>query len=276
MGFSVDFHELDDSPQEERTRDGFAATRRIECAWEDRLTLRDELLPLIGLGHLYPHSPLIGARCVGVGSVGMGKQQMQDLGGNGGKIAKYEKAVLTVRYETPRADSARPVDPNSPSEQEAFSEELESTLEFMTLPANDLSWTADGSTPLTQEEAPGMPLHGFVYRYTRHNLTEPPIQLLQLRGAVNEEAIVSRLLGLTFAPETLLMQEGQLSVGNDPTGAPRFAVSFSMAHNANTWNKFPRKGDTSILWSYIYKMGGGGSPFRPFPPVPFKPPLGLN
>jgi len=267
--FTVWTSECQGSPHESRSFNGLRATRKLLCNWSDRLTLRDEIMAWPPPA--YPHSPLAVMYPRGVGCEPYGKPGIVTVGEapNDYQIMGYEYALVTVEYETPHGETPQP-DPGETTD--IISEIIEPTVEFAQLPNSKFFW--QGTSPpvyLTADEAPGLQVEGLEYTFTRHHLSSAPSGVLDLGGKVNTAQLACKLLGWTFAAETLLLRMPRLEIVTNSAGAKRYTVSYRMSYNPHTWNKFPRykAGDTSPTWAYLAVKDGDGSAYKPYPPADF-------
>ena len=143
-------HEEDEeagSPRENVSLVGFTATRTLICAWPDRIKLAAQLVGGISalggdarsiaytLPHEYPHQ--VGVFCSGVsGMTGFGyATPSTDL-----RVAKYDKARLTVEYEAPTFNTDGGFEPS-------VEESLEPSAEFLTTSNESLFWDTSGTDP---------------------------------------------------------------------------------------------------------------------------------
>ena len=265
---TVDYEEVDGSPVEALADRGFEATRTLECAFADRLTLAQELrggLRLVGEEWVYtppqpyPHYPAARAQDVRIEPFGA-----TVAGGDPHAIA-YSLARLSVVYRVPDHGETGP--------EALASESLEPVVEFLTMPHEKLYWDAGGSQMLCESEAPGRLLRMVDWVYIRYKLITIPPGTLELVGKVNNVELVSTTLGLVFPPQTLLYNPPQLEREVTTDGVKTWKVTYRLTYRPETWNKFPRGG--SEVMQTIYKADGGGfSPFQPYEPADFSPIMG--
>lgn len=239
MPFSVNWEEEDGSPREERTRDGFRATRTLLCAWEDRKTLRDELLAFPG--HLYPHSN-VQARCTGVSSTPWGQFNRGAADGTTGYLAAPSLARLQATYETPRTNLAQlNPNPNTPGDVEMISEDMEPTLEGVALwTPEGFEFTYDAARTLKVKKGAEPTILAYKEKYTfvRHHLAVAPNTLENLIGRCNNQPLITKLLGMTLAPETALFAGCKIGVVSDQLGNRKFTATYQFHYQPWGWNKF--------------------------------------
>lgn len=266
---SVAFVEMQGSPKEGASREGFFAVRTLQCDWNDRLQLYRLLMQ--GIGQPYPHFPMARVRQVDIAPFD-GRQR------GTGSLASYDKALLTVRYETPQRGS---VDASGSSgggggagsgSGQLVSERLQGGAEFITLPVEDgdgnplFRWsTADGD-PLSPAEAPGKIIRTLDYTITRYEIPSIPADAYSLMNTVNESAVTALLLGVTFPAGTLLYQLPEQSRVITTEGVQAWTLTQSFSFRPDGWNKFWRvkTGTFEPLWSV-----GLGAEYQNHPPSDF-------
>lgn len=277
MPFSVAWEELEGSPSEERTRDGFSATRRLKCAWADRGTLRDELLTFPG--HEYPHTNIL-AMCTGVSSAPFGKHGQGAADGATGFLSAPAEAILTCRYESYRTNIAqRNPNPTVPGAVEMISEDMEPTVEGAALwkpPGWELTYDVARALKVPEGAEPSIPMYKEKYTFTRHHLNVPPNTLGELLLHCNQQPLETRLLGMTFEPETLLFMGVRINVVSDSTGTRKFTANYNFHYQPNGWNRFPRINTATGLlqWYHMYvgdlsAPSSDGVQIKVFPPANF-------
>jgi hypothetical protein len=137
------------------------------------------------------------------------------------------------------------------------SETIEPTAEFLTLPTTGLYWDESNTLPLGEQEAPGFLMRGFDYVYRIEYQEEIPAEALSLGGCVNNAAVISPVLGMTFAAGTLLFQpptfERAFNSGNN---IPTWTITYRMTYKAVGWNNFPHVVDGELSFDPIYDDTG--------------------
>ena len=260
---SVPFEELDGSPREQVTDQGFQATRELLCTWANRLALAEELKGGVfvvedgsgnqsivrRLPHTYPEKPEAVARSVEI-------VPFDSVKGEGGSAAadaraSYDFAQLTVTYAVPEQGEREDED----NEEVLVSESLTQTSEFLTLPERDLYWDNAQSEPVEKENRPGMLTHTVTWIYIRHKMLKLPSGVLSLVGTVNSAAVTSTSLGLTFSAGTLLYGSPNLSRDITTDGKKAWRVEFHFQYKPTGWNKFYKQGSSAP--QSIYDGGGG-------------------
>ena len=148
-------------------------------------------------------------------------------------------AEVTVTYGTLDAEE-REANPAGDPNAEWYTENIEPTLEFMTLNHNDFQWgSAIPGIPLKPEEAPGRLIPGL--KLIRHfrNVATLPTGIASLMGKVNNTLYTSMYLdGITFGVETLLYQPPVISrvVKRNGSGAWDYKTEF--LYKEHGWNKY--------------------------------------
>lgn len=249
MPITVPYEELEGSPTETRGRDSFEAVRRFKVAWSDRLTARDELLTLPG--DEYPHSPVL-SYCVSVSCEPFGLTKQGAISGNG-RMTDYDFATLTARYESVRSGLA--ISNPNPSEPNTYiSEDLDGEVFGVPINTELLYWDVFANLrPVQPQDAPTKMLYRSAYTLTRHHLQTLPTNYASLVGGCNAQPFQTKLLGLTFAPETLMYIGPRISIVASLSGEKRFNIAHRFTHFEPGWNKYPNPGDDGVIyWEPIY------------------------
>lgn len=257
MPITVDYEELDGSPESDRTRSGMTAVRVLKCAWADWPQLREELLAWPG--HDFPHSPIM-CRATRVNVKPFGVCGQDTI--NGEIVSSYPWAKLTVYYDS--ATRAGPI-PEPGDETNRISEQIKPTVEAQVVSHEGFRWGSPQGTPLTEEEAPFRQVHGLTYEFTRYNLSAVPNHVLTLNGKVNNAGVLCKLLGLAFGPETLLYQDPDIELITNEAGTLAINLTQRMQWRESTWNKFWRA-ETGEYEEIHLETGGR---YMPFPPADF-------
>lgn len=175
------------SPQEAANWDNgiFEAVRVVECDWGDRVTVYNDLM-----GTAYPYIAGTGAIAVGGTMAGWGESS-----DGGDPLVAYEKARLTIRYDN-RVQLVG---------GHWVSERLFPSAEFRQLDARSFRWENNDGRLVRDEEGPAM-RHVFLdYVLTYHKAISLPAAILTHLGGCNGAQVASYTLGLTFAPEALIL-----------------------------------------------------------------------
>ena len=258
---TVAFAELPDSPQEAWTEEGFSATMRLMCAWDVRNTLAAGIMAERAP---YPRIPATGAYPRSATPAPFPAKLTQAAVWGAGTLADYESAIVTVEYDT-----------NGPNE-DLISESLTPNAEFMTLDHEGFKWTGEEGDDLTENEAAGKLVRGFDYNLTFHQAPFIPSAVLTLPGYVNDVAVDSYTLGLTFAAETLLFSPCTTSRRTTALMVEAWELPYKFSYRATGWNKHWRKtgGDGTGGWESIYQFVitagfSGWVEYKNYPPGDF-------
>lgn len=238
---TVAFEELPGSPTEQWTEEGFTATVKLMCAWGVRNTLAREIM---GQRQPYPRIPATKAypRVADIEPFPAKITESTVTWGTLGSLASFEKALVTIEYDTSGADV------------DLISESLEPTAEFMTLAHKKFRWGAADGDELDEGEAPGKLIRGLDYKLTYHQVTAIPAAVLTLPGHCNNAAVVSLTLGLTFPEQTLLFQPPTATRRITSEMIEAWKLNYRLSYRASGWNEFWRK--ASDDWDEIWHAGG--------------------
>lgn len=252
--------ELAGSPVENRAIDSFSAVRRFKVAWSDRVNFMNQLLEADnGFGQVYPFDTNSFARAVNAQAAPFGVVLSAS-----DPDASYNHAVITIRYETQRANDPR----NSGfGVSEAISESFEPFVENIRVPHHKFRWGgATSGEPLTADQSPVKPVYGINYVFTRHRMLNIPTGAFSLVGHVNASTVVTNFSGIPFGVETVLFK----SVSADHTtrlgAGDTFRAVYRFGIREMGWNKFWRVDPTlpdGGAWQSIYVAEGGV--YRNFP-----------
>jgi hypothetical protein len=242
------------SPRENWGTDGFKATRRLECAWTDRKSLVEEILrPTQDTGLEYPN--LTGTNAYAARAA-VEPHPGAQLGT--GSTASYEKALVTVEYETV-------------NDQGGIRESIEPTAEFLTLNNEGYKWKhsfLDLTVNVDPQEAPGFLKTGLDYVVERPYIDTIPSKILDYVGAVNHKAVTPTSAGMQqfrFEAETLLFNPPTCERVYKPDGTPSWRVTLRFTYKPNWdqsvappvargWNHFwvSRKVNGTVLQAYMH------------------------
>ncbi len=253
---TVPHEELADSPSETWSSQGFNATRKLRCRWDDRLSLTEQLTgsrSVDGSYHspaVYPHFPAARVHAVAIAPVG----KPADLAGDT-QAAAYTHAIVTVNYST------------AVDVQALVSERLEPTTQTLELGTSGLAWGAppdQGGQSLAADEAPAHLLRGLDYILTLHQAAAIPEPTLSLIGKINSHAVSAGNLGLSFPPHTLLYSPPNLKRIITAEGAQAWQIDYRFRYRPHSWNHIWRPSTAS--WDAIYNDDG---PVELYPPADF-------
>jgi len=185
-----------------------------------------------------------------------GKQTRIDPGKQG---ASYEQALIQIGYQPSESNDAGGGNSN------IFSETLQPNAEFLTVDPKNFTWGSGTGTALNKQEAPGKIIQGFDYVQTRFRLAAIPPVVLTLTDTVNNANVTASLLGLTFAPETLMFNAPTLSRQLNSKGEGLWTMATRYSFRKTGWNKFWRK--STKAYEEIYEKDG--AVYKNFPLADF-------
>lgn len=222
---------------------GMSATVTVQCAYAARHALVAEVM-----GTAYPNSSFGNPpQCINA----VIRPLQGESAGTAGQTNIYTTAEVTFTY--------------SSKVQDLVSESLEPTAEFLTQDYRMFRWGAANGDPLTEGEAPGKLFKGMNIVRTLYQLTSAPASILTAIGGVNVAEYTSSLLGLTFAPETLLYQPPHLARIIKTDGTIGRTVTMKFGYKPQTWNKYwrARKPGGAGYDSLYLASGGICKPYVP-------------
>lgn len=171
-----------------------------------------------------------------------------------GQIITYDLARVTVNYDSSQSDTL-------------FSQSLEPNAEFIIQDYKQFRWSSATGDPLLEKEAPGKLRKSLNLTQSQYLVDFLNPKLLTAVGGVNDVEYVSPILGLTFAPETLLFEPPSLQQTITADGEDAWTVNLKFSYEPNGWNKYYRaKTDT---WEEIYHVDVAGSAYENYEPTDF-------
>jgi hypothetical protein len=200
---------------------GLEASVTLRCAWSSKDALVQDLL----LNHrVWPNASVSSclARSASV-------QQAMSVGAVSGQHNIVADALVTVNYSTKQSPGAT-----------FITETFEPSVEFQTLDYKRFRWIGDAA-PLLEGEAPGRQVRRFKLVRKMFELAAPlTADFITHIGAVNEDAYVSSILGLTFDPEVLLFEHPEFEKVSKSNGTEAYNVTVHMAGKPEGWNVYWR------------------------------------
>jgi hypothetical protein len=267
---TVAYEELAGSPRERLTESGFHATRLLKCAWADRIELCSQLLGSVQaaagravhvLPARYPHMP----RARAVAAAAEPFDTLVTAAAGDPQTADYQCARVTVHYATQSFDT----EPQEQAAEPFVTETLQPTAEFITLAALDLFWSnppGSGGMALDDHEAPGKLIRGLDWGYTRHFAPRVPPAAFELIGRVNADVVVSRTLGHSFDPGTLLYNPPAIRRVTTGAAAVAWELAYRFSFRPQGWNRAWRT--ATAAFEPLYTHGG---PYAIYPDADFAP-----
>ncbi|MFG0247845.1 MAG: hypothetical protein ACF8OB_03075 [Phycisphaeraceae bacterium JB051] len=266
MAITVEYQELPGSPTEQYTETGFQVTRKLMCKWSQRHKLAKQFKK--GLGAAYKYN--IAARVSSVAIAPFFDNEGKVVANPNPREITYSDALVTVTYRTP--DGYNVVDSDDP--ETLITENVDDWTEFLTLPGRRLWWGttsqfgAQDPKPLGDEASPGMLVTGMNWKITRYNVLSVPQSWRDLNGYVNSDTLLSKTLGMTFEPETLLYQPMSMQRTITEEGVKAWTVTQIMSHRASGWNQFYNI--RASEWQQVYSSKDSLSPLKIYTPTTFK------
>ena len=259
---SVDCCVMDLTPSETRAREGGnTASLTAKVAWSERY---DFMADVIENRRAWPYdltSSMLAKSCTCV--------PLAEAGIESGQVINYNFALITVNYDqsavnagegssessgAPAYESPDPEE-HEPPITDLMSESFEPSVEFLTLDPKFFAWGAANGSKLEPEEAPGMQQFGAVLVRTLYDVDVVPTKAVTNMGKVNDGNYSSQLLGVSFAPETLLYLPPSMNRTIRSDGANAWTLTLRFSYKHTEWNKFWRV--SAQAWQSLYVKGGG-------------------
>lgn len=232
----ADYWEVFGWPREQYGQNGqFYGQRKLLCEWKDRKAV---LLEIAGNGgQLWPYEVIPGGGDYMPGHDGEARafscliepfRSRMSLTQTTNKFASYEWAILTFEYSTTTAIKLSDT---------WVTEELQPTGRLVNVDITDRTWTASGDTIEPADNIIKWET-SFDYVVKYHHLLSIPAAAYMNCNKVNSDVVGSALIGLTFAPGTLLHTRPVVSRSFDPGLLNTFELTYRFPFNPNGWNKF--------------------------------------
>ena len=160
----------------------------------------------------------------------------QPVGRNTGHVAPhhavYDHIELTAHYETA---------PDDPIEL-LVEERISPAVEFLTLPNNQLYWTAGSVDPLAEVETPSKMISMWEWEYTIRRLPEAclPANIDDHLGKINTVAMVSHKFGITWPISTVLYGDVRIDDGVTQWGGRTYNIAYKFLVKEYSWQLFYR------------------------------------
>jgi hypothetical protein len=260
VAISVSYGEMLGSPTENQSiiaPGHFTAIRRLMCAWDDRQTLRKEILTYPD--SLYPDT----YRPEGLTGVAI-KARIDPhpgriTGVDSGTLASYDYAVLTVTYASLLMEYYGQPD------KLFMRERMQPTTEFLTDGTHYLFW--DDGTRLPDDQCPQRLYRSFDLVRTYYQIPIVPAAVMSLVGCCNSDVVPAPFLGLSFPAQTLLWQPCTTNRTLMASGNAAWNATFRLSYRPNGWNKFWNPGANK--WSFLYLDANKTTQYVPHPPSAF-------
>jgi hypothetical protein len=275
------YDEMADSPKEDRGRFEFSATRRLVCAWSDRLSLANGLISWPG--QLYPYWEGSGARVDGIGIEPLPGGKVSQ---NGDGLATYEKAVVTARYTAAGRDSPRGSGrPGLSRNRIRFRESIEPIIDMVLMDEEPFAWSAPGAQtqePVLPNEAPSLLSVGWEYTFEVMNATAFPAIAPDITGHVNSSLIFPKLLAgrIGFDAETLLYRGPFVTRSTEVGGIDNagalvrsdgdvLQIAHKFTYKPQGWNRFFRSATPQGLGNFVSMYLRDSDEYKPYPVANF-------
>jgi len=249
MSVTVDYTEQKDSPEESISLDGVQVVRTLQCAREDRILLTKQLLGYVSRGIIYPPDVYIPDGNVDLAYVYAKHVSIRNIG-------KYEKAELTVTYQTLDYDTEGPGEGGGTT---YVSESFEAASEFATYDTDKLFWGTGKTDPLEPAAAISQVVRMVDWVYTIHHMLTFPAWIFDYVGKVNLYNVRSFAYGYTFPAETLLCGNPTANRSLTSDGLTAWTVTFRFSYKNNGpigsaygWNHFPRPSVTDSVGNITF------------------------
>jgi len=233
--------EENESPVENWTN-GLQATVTLRCKWSDRYEIAQDIVNNV---RGYPRRLSVGtgpqgqdefiAWCTGGAIAPAGKMDIADFSCEYTNMGDYDQALITLNYSSGGSGGGG----GSPGEGTIFVESFEPNAEMLKIPGEGFYYEGDkDEVPLTDQQSPSKLILSFDYIQTRFDLATIPPEVLTHVGSVNSKKIYSSLLGLTFAPKTLLFNPPTLNRSTDSQGTGKWTMTSRFSYRPETWFKY--------------------------------------
>lgn len=163
----------------------------------------------------------------------------------------YEDALLDINYDTTTGDGT-----------DLVSESIEPRAEFVTLDHRNFRWESGDGEPLTEQQAPGKIVRQLHLVRTYYQLPRIPAVVLSGVGNVHFAPYNSKLLGISFPAETLMLGQPDIKRTIRTDGTDGYTLTLKWSYQPSGWNKFPQADGT---YAEIYEAGAD-EPFKPYTP----------
>jgi hypothetical protein len=207
------------------------AVVQLVCDWADRYTVVNDI---IGNAKTWPLGGSVTAVAIKAAIRGVQNSAYTTTNGTIG----YAQAQIDITYSNQTEEAQTGAEDSTAFPDLKYVDSIEPTIEFQKLDFNQFRW--DGGDRLDEREAPARQLRGLSLVRTIYGFTTLPADTLSLVGKVNEDAYTSSLLGLAFAPETLLFTPPSISQNVQTDGSVKRTATIKMIYKPETWNKFWR------------------------------------
>lgn len=237
------YTELDGSPRP-WWRDGrFRATRRLKCAWDDRVQIMLALGENPGWLYPYPDGPQ-NALVRDIKPVGHGEHSLDE-----GGLASYSECILLIEHDTEGPQFSGGV---------LLKEWFRPMAMHLPMDHRRFMWdAAEGGTHIEQYEAPTFIYYGMEYVVTYYRRPQVPANIAAYLGTCNANAVTASTLAVTFPAQTLLYRPPHIETTVRSNGTMTYDITWRYAYHAAGWNTFWRRGANPAAFENLYYAGVG-------------------
>jgi len=259
---TIAHYEMQNYPKSRWVRGHFFGTRKVVCAWADRVTLAVELGTEPDWAWPYPDGP---SDCLAqeIKIEPYPLNRMQSGGGSPGILSAYEDALLTIEYQTLEGVVYQGT---------IVEEQLDPMVEMLTVNWLDLVWNDPASRDSLREgEEPQIPHYWLVYSRRYRGLSAIPSDVYDWVRYINSNTVATFILGRTFPPRTLLYVPPTVRMTWGIASTQKWDITYKFIYRPETWWKFwhnrgvhggqPGHG----AFDPIYTKNPGGKQFTPYP-----------
>ena len=176
-----------------------------------------------------------------------------------------------MTYRIPDGHDEPSPDQNS---QDIFvTENIEPSVEFLTIPTEKLFFDATATTAI--DVSPSLILVAADWIYTLHNLSAIPEGTFDLIGNTNREQHQSNKFNRTFEPETLLYNLPTLDPRINADGKQLYTITYRFTHRPVGWNNKIKPGEFLVedgvrSPKFVPIFTEDGDVYKFYPPKSFK------
>ena len=225
-----------------------APTVTLRCPWEERYNVVDSIA-----GKEWPQGPTVASIVQPIATTFQirGDGEPQDGKNIDTQVFDYIDALITINYQ----QAQRSATAGDPDGFDFFTESVEPFIEYQRVSHVGLRWNSDGRA-LTPEQAPAFPLYRERYRRTYFGVRLPlAAQFTSLQNHINTQPVVSPLLGVTYAPRTVLYGNRRLNYTLRTNGEQTATLSVEFTYRQETWRQFYNF-ETGQFDSILNESGG--------------------
>ena len=249
-----DYAELPGSPVEtlDAKTGTLKATRSFVCDWLKRYDLRDYFFEYGQREYSYVAN-MFAVSC----EMEPYLVTPSSREGAGTDRVLYDKAKLTVQYESLVAQTANPGDTGNVTGCDLYEEQLDTEIQYLMVPSGTLYWDSSQLEAIDEGQSPQKLVPYLNYNVTFHNATTIPSSFYTLVGTVNIANRVD-LLTTVNLPGSLLYQGFSASRAMNYFGTAGWDISCKisriMNESSNGWNKFWNPDEQE--WGTLYDDSG--------------------